>query len=1145
MDSAAQVRIYINYGDQLIPSASKTDPALYAAAGRFLLSTSDDWFVATDIADFDGDGSLELYENRETFSICANTAGGPPLGPLFWRNCGHSKTVRQRKDEHQGFGLLKKIDNGRGASIEFNYTYSNNSQVVQNDDPAKYRIGGAIRIVEETIVNDDSSGTKSITNYIYKNPVKNKDRFGRYGFRGFEEVTIIGPANFQGVRSKTQEHYGYDIDPTGRLIGTTNYIECVDDEINAVASCVESTNETTWRRYELFNENPTWRRDDLSGKVIAYHPIERRSWTCDRASDREECKFNGTLLRQVYGWAPMFTPSPNTPFFNVSLSRTKSSFSVPPAAPGTCDTDQEPRPGFVAVMYVSCGSRITESSDHVIKGDRGTVSNYRLDYGSGTYRIFDIGHRRVVADANGTDLSWPNEAVSTIGRTEVLRNALGMPLETSIWHNEATVAVTTRTFTARGNTKTIQKPMQRDTIYATEFIYDEHEIYVEELINELGHRYRYRDYDALTGVTQVIEGPQQGSGDWPGQRLVFDGFGRPLESYRQIDVPNDKYEEVLVSRFEYYDAEIPTRVVAHQLIDFNGSVWITTSSSVDGLGRTLSTSNRSERGLSTNEYTYDDAGNLVTITVPNPKSDDAPKVKYQRRYDALGRIVSLEQPDMSGIKFEYAGLVSIHSECVLVEDQCQTDQPETAKTRLVYDTFGRLTQVQEFLDDDDVASTRYEYDPNNYLLRIWDAEGHATTMTNDWIGNRRQIQRDNRFWFYRYDENGNLSRKIAPRPRTADPERYSTWYEYDHLDRLKATTPDQNLREMSVDRLSELGIGQIRRIYDVGHNGVGRLTKVELPIGNVRYEYDSQGLVSFEQRSIILDAPLPIRETLSVRRQYNALGRVTHSKWNNGPEWRTTYDERGLVDRLEWLDPQNAEWTTVADYERSVAGLAERRKSSVGPIRTFDYDVVSRVLNDAIFLSEDDLDEEPISNRTYRYTRTGDLETVAGKTAGISASARYTYDKLHRVKTASGPNGYSGIFAYSATGNFDTADISWNGSRNDRHVRYVYGATDPQAADRLINVVDAGIYAEMAYDKSGNMIKRSVQEEEWQFVWDLDNQLREARKGASTRENYYYDHNGVRILAVENDQARIWFAETEMQIDDNGEERKHYLYLSE
>jgi RHS repeat-associated protein len=586
-----------------------------------------------------------------------------------------------------------------------------------------------------------------------------------------------------------------------------------------------------------------------------------------------------------------------------------------------------------------------------------------------------------------------------------------------------------------------------------------------------------------------------------------------------------------VTKTEYFDAEQPNRIRTEQLRDLGGGS-VTTDKTIDGLGRALVETQYLDAGRkAVTTYAYDGDGNVSAIEVPDPRSDDGARVRYVYSYDGLGRPTATTRPDGSGSSVAYAGLDKTVSE--IAADGSGSTQKQ------IFDALGRLIEVHELSPNAATAVTRYGYDGRDNLVRIIDADGNSTTLKHDFASRRTVIERGDRVWRYAYDRNGNLLSELSPKPAAADPALFTMSYRFDDLDRKTAET-FADVRDPT--RPGVKAPTTLRYVYDEGRNGVGRLREVTLPFGEIGYGYDARGLVTSEQRSFALSGIATASDSQRVQRTYNALGQLTRSVWDDGQQWRIGYDERGLAANVQWLDPAAGTLKQVAAFERSLAGQPRVRDSSFGQERRYTYDALGRLVQDSILARDG---TSTVATRGYTFTGSGDLAAVSGATNGVSAAASYTYDTQHRLTGASGPNGYTGTFDYSPAGNLLTAKVNWDGSPESRNVRYQYGARDPQAVDRLVDVRSGNAYAQFEYDLAGNMLERETPNGTTSLDWDGHDRIRVARN-AKGREVYFYDHTGQRILAVSTTEGvRFWFGESETHYQPNGTQTRRYLHLSD
>ena len=93
-----------------------------------------------------------------------------------------------------------------------------------------------------------------------------------------------------------------------------------------------------------------------------------------------------------------------------------------------------------------------------------------------------------------------------------------------------------------------------------------------------------------------------------------------------------------------------------------------------------------------------------------------------------------------------------------------------------------------------------------------------------------------------------------------------------------------------------------------------------------------------------------------------------------------------------------------------------------------------------------------------------------------------------------------------------------------------------------------------SYDASGNLTHRSYADESHRFVYDGNDELREAVQDAPSvaSEIYYYDHTGQRVLAystaagAQPARLRFWLARTELEYavtSSPGEQRRSQVFV--
>lgn len=1111
-----QPSVYYNLGDRFQPSQQLSES--WRLARRYFEAVNGSWSLRSDFVDSNGDGVSDL---------------------VSWAADGSQKTIQQT-----GYvlppRLLSKVDNGRGLVVDYHYGTSTDPHLVQRQPLALDAHLPGPQWLIESVEMAAGYGTPTMKmSYSYGDPFFQSahaqvELREPSTFLGFRITTVTTETDDDVDLKQVVRTYAYDEtgDPNGLLVAEAIYIGTEG------AFALHNYTTSRWEQQPIFN-----------GEVVAAHRVESITRTCTADATDVQCMTQvDDLLRTTETWEPY-------------------------------------QDGGQDLLYIR--TSMLESSGLVTEmGDRRTDERYEIRYGLPTYGAYD--YRMLPSRSEQFEAVQSGGTVDFQLRTRDLNifdPATGLPIRTQQWQNETTIADTVRSYdAATGNLLTRTKPQQvANGGPAETYTYDVHQLFLAQTTNEKGHQ-RMATYDVATGSLVEQKGPNKvikdGVTHWQRETWTVDGFGRMIEHAVSIDGGRAEPPYVLhtITKQSYYDFEAPSRLRVETLHDFDGKLWITSDRTADGLGRVLTDTEHLAGGaMAITQYGYDSAGNRSIITMPDPRTDDGSTVSFLYQHDGLGRVVNFTQPDGLEMSISYDGLNR-------TAEQVTTDG-SGATTLETMDVFGRLVEVQESNSETGAATTSYFYDLADRLSGIVDADGNRTDLVHDWAGNRIEVARGSRVWRYRYDLNDNMLAKISPMPAGADESIYSVTSLYDELDRITsltyaepivdslpsggstedpvALTPaDQSnqlympLMANPVDGVSQQAVNvspamtaataeqRLRTIlysYDEGVNGVGQLTQVELPFGEIRYGYDPRGLVVKEEQDIRLPDPIAqLAVSQVVQRQFNPQNQPTVSTWEDGQQYRVNYDERGLPQGVEWFDPGTKAWQDVVKYTRSLAGAPRIRESAfAAQQRTFTYDSLGRVTADGIEASG-----TTIANRSYAFDQSGNLTTVSGATNGISAAASFTYDQQHRVRTASGPNGYSGIFTYSPAGNIQSADVSWTGSTESRQVRYEYGDVDPQAVDRLVDVASGKDYGQFGYDLAGNMLTRGTPNGNLEMNWDSTDRIRLVQ-GANGVELYYYDHTGTRILAVNKDAVRFWFAESETYYDLKGTQTRRYLHLSD
>ncbi|MBK7193764.1 MAG: VCBS repeat-containing protein [Myxococcales bacterium] len=977
--------------------------------------------------------------------------------------------------------LLTSIDNGRGAVTTFEYAHAADPSVVTigaGDGPPSSWVVRRVRVAP------GGNQPELTTRYAYAEPVRGHRSprdLGPPTFLGFATVTTYraGQPGADSLRTTSRYDYAVGGDGRGHLAQETIDAAGADGVIAPVS-------ETT---YHLVN------KPMLGGAVSA--------------------TFTDQVVRRTLGATPTAhrTTQIYTPY---TWSATGKVLHY--EATQTLEDEGSPWPG------------------------RAVVRSFQRRLGQAPYAASDYRVLQVMEDRQ---LRYGTYGFS-LGSTYTYFDTPGLPYRTEVSTGTNTAA-TVRAFDATtGLLATEKRPRQVEAGASGKvatFTYDAHKLFVARGVNELGHTVDTVT-DVGTGVTTRTLGPNARYLPPPGcafpclalpltsrqiEEWTIDGFGRVTEHRVPIDAADGGYALAAAARTIYQDLATPNRRIDMTLRELGGAVWITTSETTDGLGRTLTRTayhQQSGKPDRVTTYAYDAGGELREVRSPDPRETtgyNAGAVSDLYLRDGLGRVVRHTRPDGSGTLASHRGGETVSTPLA-------ADGTLGAATTTIVDGHGRLRFVKEH--DNPVAGatavTEYGYDEADRMTSIRDADGVVTSIGYDHRGLRTGITRGSRTWSYTYDLDGNLISETTPKPAGASGTTYTSTTTYDELGRVKTYTPAT--RGMDAARMSQLGVGPITTSYDSAANGVGLPAQVtQSGLFTVAYTYDVRQRLRREQRTVTLGTAhgltAPLTASLAVDRTYDLTGAPLEVSWGSGARWRYAYDALGQPTSVAWRDPATGQDQTLAAYTRTVAGAPRLRTSSWDQRRTWTYDVLGRVDDDRI---HDAAGTRTWAERRYGYDALGTLGAVTGTVDGRAADAVFEHDPRGRVISAEGPDAYTAALTYTGAGNIDTATVSGALDAPARAVRYRYGAHDPQAVDRLDDLVTGAPVAEMSYDPTGNVVTRSGIIGATALTWGGDNQLREVIDGGA-RERYVYAGGGQRLAAIGPDGVRLWFGELEQR----------------
>ncbi|MBV7339956.1 hypothetical protein KFU94_69460 [Chloroflexi bacterium TSY] len=1057
------------------------------------------WQLLSSFQDIDGDGRMDLIE----------------INPDQQGNPSSIKTLKEPVG--RPMRLLHTIHNGRGGQIGINYASSHEpidaDRIMDDDIATGKRLPSPRWLVEQVTVDPGYGGATIVTTYRYADPIYSRDLKGQWGFRGFEEIQMFGAS---GVR--TEYRYDYSLDYRGLLATTKIYPQG--------SSLPSSKKENGYAAFSLFDDT-----------VVTNHVVQSRDYLC-RSGD-------------------LIAPAPTGEATACDSVMVVSTEWQPQGKnwPGASSVETKP------YLYVPVTQRLANHPEEETKsGDRLTARAYHLN------TLGDHVYRLKTNQVERFEFAGPEEMLP-IGKTQYTYDAdLKTAQQTHVWAGSAQSdrRTTTYTYSAVGMELTRRKPAQvaaGNANAVTRTQYDAFALYPARVTNELGHVVE-TIYDIGLGKMTAIQGPNQRCGSATCAKelreSVYDGFGRLLHQHISVDDPTQGYRLVQVMAKLYVDegnVSHSPHIITEERRDFDGQTWDNTpkvirETHLDGLGRVMREVTRRATSGANSEttYTYDAAGNLASVAVPDPRVDATGQVLYTFDYDSLGRLTETYTPDCTGtnctgMSTRYDGRLTETRERIFDVNE----GGRAAVKRRWTDAFGRLIQVDEQLDDGSFATTTYLYDGNDNVGRITDADGMVTEMTHNFVSERIRISRGDRTWRYGYDANGNLTSILYPHESGADAADYTTTMGYDDLDRILLKIVGK--RDLNKTEQIELMGDSFRTSYqyDEGDNGIGRLTFVDNGLIGQTLFYDAQGQVVREKMAFDLSpAEIDLVAERSRYADFNAQGNMIWLRTADPAETELTfaYDERGLVQGASYGGQE------LVYQKRNMAGLVTDRVTSDGRHHIqWTYDVLGHIADLHV-----QIDGQTQAQQSYSYYDSGDASRLVEQIADMKHTVDYGYDSRHQLQSAQDDQGYSAAFEYSAGGRLHSATVSAspNAPRAyPRNVTYDYSQnSDPELLDQLLNK-DGSLYAGYIYDPSGNVTQRNLESgESWSFRYDGHEQQRKVMTPDGKSELYYYIEPGQRALVVTKDasgaveEVRFYLGETELHYDSQGNIAKSWVHVN-
>jgi RHS repeat-associated protein len=560
-------------------------------------------------------------------------------------------------------------------------------------------------------------------------------------------------------------------------------------------------------------------------------------------------------------------------------------------------------------------------------------------------------------------------------------------------------------------------------------------------------------------------------------------------------------------------------------VDTNG---VTTNLTYDPRQRLLSSTVATAAGPLTTSYSYDAAGNRLSVTLPDGSAiantyDAAHRLtgvtdlfnasvsytldalggrtqsniadasatlqlKHSAKFDSLGRL--LQDIGAAGQTTNIA--YDSNSNALTVTD------PLSHATQRAFDPLNRPIAIT----DPAGGVTTTSYDAHNRPTGVTDSNGGVTTYVYDGFGDVIQrVSPDSGTTVYRYDLDGNLAQRV-------DGAGAATNYTYDALDRVKTVSYPADAAE------------NVAYTYDQGAFGIGRLTAVADAAGTLTRSYDERG-------NLLKETRIGGAAKLVTIYTYDPADRVASITYPSGWTAAYTRDAMGRTTAVTAQPPGPAISVPVlatAAYQPFGPINALTLGNGVAESRSFDLDYRLTGLADT--------GAAALQNLTYAYDAANNVSSIIdGVTAGNSQT--FGYDALDRLTSAAG--GY-GSFGYT----YDSVGNRLSQTSAGAAATYSYAA----GSNQLTAITATGVPQAIGYDKAGNVTNFSPAN----ALYNQAGQLATVMAGNNLIARYTYDAFGRRLARVgavtattlyQYDQSTHLLEET----DGQGNPLADYIYL--
>lgn len=388
---------------------------------------------------------------------------------------------------------------------------------------------------------------------------------------------------------------------------------------------------------------------------------------------------------------------------------------------------------------------------------------------------------------------------------------------------------------------------------------------------------------------------------------------------------------------------------------------------------------------------------------------------------------------------------------------------------LQLDARGRL--VKESLPNSSSwppAAVEYEYAPQGGLSKVTGPRDLVTTFSRNGFGEvEKQVSPDTGVQDKTYDQAGNLKSLSKASGVVLN-------YSHDALNRLTRIDAGDDVVELT---------------YDVGPNGVGKLSSMQNAAATTSWGYNAQGLLASRSESIA-------GNTLTTQYEYDA-GRLSKIVYPSGRIVQFHYSAERVsgisVDGILRLSNVEYEETGIPlRWQMGGAGTYSRAIDTWGRIVEHTHDT---------------------GLRTITWDRLNQVESIRGSVAPVF-KGDYQYDAQGRLKQVKEGADRQYSIAYDDNGNLtQVQSLDWTSTST-------YAMAWP--SNRVASNTKSGVTKTFAHDADGNRTAEGSR----QFAWNNSGQLKSSTTSAGIA-SYSYNGLGQRVKKVQPSGDKRFYAYAE------------------